>query len=68
VRASEQGQSAPESEAEAGIAEADAIFSHPREPGGHDTAHAPGGHDTAHAPGGHDAAHAPTAGGEEGHH
>jgi NADH-quinone oxidoreductase subunit I len=41
VRQPEQGQSAAESEAQAGIASADAIFSHPHEPGGHDADHAP---------------------------
>jgi NADH-quinone oxidoreductase subunit I len=47
VRPPEQGQSVPE--AEASTAEADAIFSHPGEPGGHDAAHAPEG---AHGDGG----------------
>ncbi|HKE74521.1 MAG TPA: 4Fe-4S binding protein, partial [Acidimicrobiales bacterium] len=43
VRAPEQGQSVEEDEAS--TAEADAIFSHPHEPGGHDADHAPdGGH------------------------
>jgi NADH-quinone oxidoreductase subunit I len=41
VRPPEEGQSVPESEAD--NAEADAIFSHPGEPGGHDAAHAPAG-------------------------
>jgi hypothetical protein len=39
VRPPEQGQSVPESESD--TSEADAIFSHPGEPGGHDADHAP---------------------------
>jgi hypothetical protein len=41
VRPPEEGQSVPEGEGD--TAEADAIFSHPGEPGGHDAAHAPAG-------------------------
>jgi hypothetical protein len=57
VRPPEQGQSVPEEEVD--TSSADAIFSHPGEPGGHDAAHPPGGHDVSHPPGGHDVSHAP---------
>jgi hypothetical protein len=46
VRPPEQGQSVPESEAS--TAEADAIFSHPGEPGGHAADDAPGHDDHDH--------------------
>ena len=39
VRPPEKGQSVPDGEAD--TSEADAIFSHPGEPGGHDADHAP---------------------------
>ena len=41
VRPPEQGQSVPDGESD--TSEADAIFSHPGEPGGHDVAHPPTG-------------------------
>ena len=52
VRAPEQGQSVPDGSGD--TTDADAIFSHPREPGGHDAAHAPAGsegddHEEGHA-------------------
>ena len=51
VRSPEQGQSVPESEADTG--EADSIFSHPGEPGGHDADHGPEVPAADAAPGGH---------------
>jgi NADH-quinone oxidoreductase subunit I len=51
VRPAENGQSVPETEAD--TAEADTIFSHPGEPGGHDAAHAPAGSE-GHGEGGRD--------------